>query len=313
MVATTDPQLDTYRQEYADAGLADTIATEAADLRMQQDNGAELTEVQQQILDFAERGRQQQGELQALAEYDNALEESGFEQAGPEFRDRVPDLDANYEQHQARAEEGTERDWVSDRRVGLTAALMVSGFQPQTDEDMRASAQSAIATQEIPGLAPEEQPWSQEPELTSLLTTEVTPGQLAQSDGEQDDDSTDTRTDHVLEMAGKLVASAEQAGLTEQEGDWQVLRGDNLTLSRSGETTVISGEGRKLVGNGSEVVSSESEGELTDRDRAAISGLSELSPDELREQADQQKQLKLERQREGQRQPTKERTMNRAL
>ena len=300
MVATTDQnqQQQDFRQQYQSAGVTEMIANRAASLKVRQEAGDRLDEVESQILNYAERGLNRQNELQALNDYSQDLQSQGFDEVAPAYRDRLFDLDQNYEQHQQRAHEGSELNWANDRRVGLAAMLSQSGIKPQTDSDIRQRA-SYLAKEEIP----------REPRLLTGETKEEIPKQSQQVQSSQDSDKAtqpnrerEAQPDKLLEQAGKLLDTASDAGLTQKEGQKEILQGQRLMISREGSKLTISGEGKLHTGENNYL--QESEG-ITQQDREQIENLAQLDASELVERVEQ-RQLQLQKQRNRQRQAVRE-------
>ena len=301
MVATTDrnQQQAELRQQYQSAGVTEAIANRAATLKARQEAGDSLDDVESQILSYAERGLNRQNELQALNQYSQDLQRQGFEQVAPSYRDRISDLDQNYAEHQQRAAVGSEVDWANDRRVGLTAMLSQSGIEPDTDSSIRERSQN-LTTQEIPGLT--------EPERAeqNRLRTDQPQQQSSQASDRatlRDRESTnEVQPDPLLEQADKLMDTASDAGLTQKEGQKEVLQGQRLTISREGSKLTISGEGKLHSGKNGQL--EESEG-ITQQDRDSIENLAQLDASELVKRVEQ-RQLQLQKQRDRQRQAARE-------
>ena len=301
MVATTDrnQQQADFRQQYQSAGVTEAIANRAATLKVRQEAGDSLDEVESQILSYAERGLNRQNELQALNAYSQDLQTLGFEEVAPSYRDRISDLDQNYSEHQQRAASGSELDWVNDRRVGLAAMLSQSNIEPHTDSNIQQHAQN-LATEEIPGLT--------EPERAEQRRRRTDqPQQQSSQDSDRaapsDRESTnEVQPDPLLEQADKLMDTASDAGLTQKEGQKEILQGQRLTISREGSKLTISGEGKLHSGENGYL--EESEG-ITQQDRDSIENLAQLDASELVKRVEQ-RQLQLQKQRDRQREAARE-------
>lgn len=307
MVATTDrnQQQAEFRQQYQSAGITEAIANRAATLKVRQEAGDSLDEVESQILSYAERGLNRQNELQALNQYSQDLQRQGFEEVAPSYRDRIGDLDQNYAEHQQRAAVGSELDWANDRRVGLTAMLSQSGIEPNTDSSIRERSQN-LTIQEIPGLT--------EPERAEQrrLRTDQPQQQSSQASDRAIPDldpTNEVQPDPLLEQADKLMDTASDAGLTQKEGQKEILQGQRLTISREGSKLTISGEGKLHSGKNGQL--EESEG-ITQQDRDSIENLAQLDASELVKRVEQ-RQLQLQKQRDRQRQAAREVTRDLSL
>ncbi len=255
-----DSKIARHEQRYAEAGVTGAIASRAAELKaQQQDGGEELDEVAVQIVDFADRNQAQHEELQTLSQYGADLEQHGFEAIADNYSNRIPDLKDNLGQHRARAANGEEVDWVADRQRDLMGDLQRQGsLERQVEQGNR--------------------------DLGEVISNSDT-DDTGTGTEEQEESPFQKQVDNfaIIENARRLHQAAQNTPLVKKAGNnISVLEGDRYSVVQSDETTIVQGRDRggRAIANGDHLLDADG---FTKDDERCWEELGQITAEQLQQ------------------------------
>ncbi|MEM6432424.1 MAG: hypothetical protein AAF773_00985 [Cyanobacteria bacterium P01_D01_bin.115] len=299
MVTITEPvdtaqnqaeQVEQLRQEYEAAGVTPIIAASAAQVKLQQQTGGPIDEIDQEILAFADQTLIQQQQLETLSAYRQSLEAHGFGQAAAEYAHDISDIQAL-----------TTSEAVESRQVSLAADLKERGIEPHVEDTLqeKVTLYSSIRLQSAATVA------MGRAIATSPNASEVGDGPMTSLSIEETPALAQQPEQQMLSDAQTLMDNAREAGIVVSDQGVSILEGGHYCITQQGGMLVIEGDGKKLIADSGEVLKAEGFG-IEDYER--FSRLGQRSPEALSEAvaqsqtvASQRLRSQRERQREVQR------------
>lgn len=249
-----------YQQRFEAAGVNVLIAQTAADLQAKQDQGIELTQIQQEILEFAQSGAVRQEELLELNAQADALASAQVDKA-----EAMQSLEA-----------------IDQRRTELAAGLFHQGITPQTDASLWNRAETNLRELTVlpEAIGDETLPESNFERMERPGASEAPPKLLEPPELSLER----SREQALLENARSLLMAAAEVGLAEREGELVRLRGRRYSITQINNTIIIEGyESGKLLADGDDILKSEG---FSKQDYETFERLGEKTAEELRQDAE---------------------------